>query len=198
MDHNDDTCTPREAAELLGVSIKTVKHWGDIGRLPSWRTPGGHRRFLRAALTDITSDGSSAWAAWKAFPIALHLLHNQSEQRELLAALFKQQLPACEISTAADIYDSLLAIGKHRPHILIADFDTIRERNFGLLETIANNNGLSGIMIILIGGSPLEHIDLQAKHGHTCSLLEDGNDTGQLLSMIKAYAMGLLSQPGLR
>ncbi len=34
-----------ETAELLGVSVKTVRRWADSGQLKSTRTPTGHRRF---------------------------------------------------------------------------------------------------------------------------------------------------------
>lgn len=47
--------TASEAAALIGVSVATVRGWADDGRLPSYRTEGGHRRFeledLRAWLT---------------------------------------------------------------------------------------------------------------------------------------------------
>jgi excisionase family DNA binding protein len=39
-----------EAATILGVHPSTVRHWADNGDLPSQRTPGGHRRFLRRDL----------------------------------------------------------------------------------------------------------------------------------------------------
>lgn len=34
-----------EAAELLGVSVKTVRRWSDSGKLKSTRSPSGHRRY---------------------------------------------------------------------------------------------------------------------------------------------------------
>lgn len=40
-----------EAAELLGVHPATVRAWSDRGELPTQRTPGGHRRFLRRDVT---------------------------------------------------------------------------------------------------------------------------------------------------
>lgn len=37
--------TPGEVAVLFRVDPKTVTRWAAAGRLPSIRTPGGHRRF---------------------------------------------------------------------------------------------------------------------------------------------------------
>ncbi|MEP6622910.1 MAG: MerR family DNA-binding transcriptional regulator [Acidimicrobiia bacterium] len=34
---------PGQAAELLGVSVDTVRRWADEGRLKTTRTAGGHR-----------------------------------------------------------------------------------------------------------------------------------------------------------
>lgn len=39
-----------EASRLLGVSNATIRRWSDSGRLKVFTTPGGHRRFSRAAL----------------------------------------------------------------------------------------------------------------------------------------------------
>ena len=36
-----------KAAALLGVHNMTLRRWSDSGRFPSYRTPGGHRRFSR-------------------------------------------------------------------------------------------------------------------------------------------------------
>src|SRR6266581_1592550 len=38
------------ASQLLGVSPATLRRWSDAGRLRVFTTPGGHRRFSRAAL----------------------------------------------------------------------------------------------------------------------------------------------------
>jgi excisionase family DNA binding protein len=36
-----------DTARELGVSVGTVRRWADSGDLPSFRTPGGQRRFDR-------------------------------------------------------------------------------------------------------------------------------------------------------
>lgn len=39
--------TTSQAANLLGVSLGTIRRWSDLGYLQSYRTPGGQRRFSR-------------------------------------------------------------------------------------------------------------------------------------------------------
>lgn len=44
-DRGRRSLTASEAAALIGVSVASIRHWADQGRLPSHRTEGGHRRF---------------------------------------------------------------------------------------------------------------------------------------------------------
>ena len=37
--------TPGEVALIMRVDPRTVNRWSNEGRLPHYRTPGGHRRF---------------------------------------------------------------------------------------------------------------------------------------------------------
>jgi excisionase family DNA binding protein len=40
-----------EAGELLGVHPTTLRRWADVGSIPCFRTPGGHRRFRASDLS---------------------------------------------------------------------------------------------------------------------------------------------------
>jgi excisionase family DNA binding protein len=42
---NDKLLPPGKAAEILGVSTKTLSRWSDEGKIPFIRTLGGHRRY---------------------------------------------------------------------------------------------------------------------------------------------------------
>jgi excisionase family DNA binding protein len=56
VEHHEPTHQPvlgltiSEAARFLGVSLSTVRRWSDAGVLPSYRTPGGQRRYNREQL----------------------------------------------------------------------------------------------------------------------------------------------------
>lgn len=55
IDNNGPWLSLRAACRLLDVSQSTLRNWADGGYLRVYRTPGGHRRFLREDLTDFTS-----------------------------------------------------------------------------------------------------------------------------------------------
>lgn len=68
----DELLSTRDAARLLGVGATSVKRWADAGMLRCVRTPGGHRRFSRAAVEALfgppspDDDGSSWMDRWMA------------------------------------------------------------------------------------------------------------------------------------
>ena len=55
---DDEVLTVANAAELFGVSVETIRRWADAGRLPSFRTLGGRRRFRWADVRALDRSGS--------------------------------------------------------------------------------------------------------------------------------------------
>jgi molybdopterin-binding protein len=56
-----------QAAEMLGVSVDTVRRWADAGRLPSKRSEGGQRTVAVADVSRLLSErrkgaGEPAWS----------------------------------------------------------------------------------------------------------------------------------------
>src|SRR2546423_13208874 len=45
-----DWLTLGQAAKYLGVAQSEIRKWSDVGRVPAFYTPGGHRRYRRADL----------------------------------------------------------------------------------------------------------------------------------------------------
>ena len=46
-----------EACQILGVDQSTLRRWSDAGKIPVFRTPGGHRRYAEADLRAILGEG---------------------------------------------------------------------------------------------------------------------------------------------
>ncbi len=52
----DKLLTPRQVAERLGVSPKTVTRWADAGKITAVKTLGGHRRFWESEVERIVAE----------------------------------------------------------------------------------------------------------------------------------------------
>ena len=50
-------------SRALGINDATLRQWADRGRLPVYRTPGGHRRFLREDVEALMQERSNASGA---------------------------------------------------------------------------------------------------------------------------------------
>ena len=50
-----DWLSLKDACRLLDVSDTTLRQWADAGHVRVYRTPGGHRRFLRQDIESLTS-----------------------------------------------------------------------------------------------------------------------------------------------
>ena len=48
--------TPGEVAKLFRVDPKTVTRWAKAGKLPSIKTPGGHKRFKRSIIEKLLEE----------------------------------------------------------------------------------------------------------------------------------------------
>lgn len=49
-DNREKLLTPREVARRFAVDPKTVTRWARTGKLPSIKTPGGHRRYRESVV----------------------------------------------------------------------------------------------------------------------------------------------------
>ena len=57
FDEWPEDLTPAEVASLFRVDPKTVNRWEAQGKIKSWRTQGGHRRFKKQVVWDLWREG---------------------------------------------------------------------------------------------------------------------------------------------
>ena len=57
MDTETDLMTPSEVAALFRVDVKTITRWAKAGKLPCFKTPGGHRRYRRGDIDRALTRG---------------------------------------------------------------------------------------------------------------------------------------------
>jgi excisionase family DNA binding protein len=63
MDHITGPLTTGQVAAIFGVTTTTVKRWAETGKLPSFRTVGGHYRFRPEDVTDLKASTTQVGVA---------------------------------------------------------------------------------------------------------------------------------------
>ena len=82
-----DLLTPAEVAALLYVDPKTVSRWATAGKIQSFRTPGGHRRFLRSEIAAMIAVDGPAEPRADQQPVAVQRRHRSSRAGRARSAL---------------------------------------------------------------------------------------------------------------
>lgn len=112
------TYTPQQVARHLCVSPQTVQRWVDAGRLRAWKTLGGHRRIDADDVDALVAQRRDVLAGTE---VRVLVVDDHPLYVELLTELVLQVLPDATVDTASDGFDALIAVGRHAPHIVLAD-----------------------------------------------------------------------------
>jgi excisionase family DNA binding protein len=164
--------TSVEAAELLGVTPRTIQIWADSGVLQARKTSGGHRRFsesvLEAFLKKLETDSQGAQPeAAKAPAKSRHYQILIAEDEPDLRTLYEMtmegwELPM-EVTAVKDGYEALIRLGVDRPDMLIADLSMPKMDGFYMLNTIVNSGSATDTDIVVV--TALTAADIEARGG---------------------------------
>jgi excisionase family DNA binding protein len=125
-----DTCSTTEAAQRLGMAVRSVQLMVDRGELQAWKTPGGHRRILRSSLDAwlaarsapaATALPSSAGRQAGERPMTLLLIEDSVHFQNLISLVVKRELPEAELHVASDGIAGLAMAGRLEPDVLLID-----------------------------------------------------------------------------
>src|SRR2546421_645261 len=96
-----DWLTLGQAAKYLGVAQSTIRKWSDLGRVPAFYTPGGHRRDRRSDLGTLL-ERSGPGAKERTGPVGL-VVDDEAESRGARGFLGKPFDPQRLIDQAKQI-----------------------------------------------------------------------------------------------
>jgi excisionase family DNA binding protein len=110
--------TTEEVARYCGVTRPAVVSWITQGLLPAHKTPGGHRRVLRNDLARfLEHQGYEVPPEVARVRPLLFAVEGEAVRIEVLAAIFAQDF---EVHPWPASIELLLALGVHRPDVLVA------------------------------------------------------------------------------
>ncbi len=160
---NEGVCTTREAARLLGVSLRTIQLWVDGGLLQAWKTAGGHRRITLRSVEKLLAQQHAETAQPQAAPKTCNVLVVEDDL--ILLKLYQRVIPGwglpLQVHTARDGFDGLIKIGEIKPDILITDLNMPGMDGFRMIQTLRRNTSFTNMKIIVITGLSPEDIERQ-------------------------------------
>jgi len=113
--------TTHEVSKLLHVNPRSVINWIEQSLLPSYRTPGGHRRIRREDLLAFLRKHQIPTPA----PLVdekfnLLIVEDEEEITKILTTYF-ERIGGYDIHSESDGISALIAVGRSKPHLLILD-----------------------------------------------------------------------------
>lgn len=151
VDTGRDVCSTREAADRLGVSLRTVQLWAEAGLLRAWKTPGGHRRILTTSVAELLQrrEGvAGRRAPGGAFQVMV--VEDEPDFRQLFELHLRSWGFPIHLTSVPSGFEALLQMGTVRPDLLITDLRMPGIDGFEMLRALKASGALGELEIIVV------------------------------------------------
>ncbi len=147
--------TTFESAKLCHVSPLSIINWVNAGRLPAFRTPGGHRRIRREDLIRFMRDNGIP------LPDELRtgsgkskvlVVDDEVSIRDVLSEHLGTRENGYEVMTAADGFEAGRLVATFRPDVVLLDLRMPGMDGFQVCRTIKADPDTSSTIVIAMTG----------------------------------------------
>jgi excisionase family DNA binding protein len=147
--------TTFEAAKLCHVSPLSIINWVNAGRIPAFRTPGGHRRIRREDLArfmrengiplpEELRDGSGR--------SRVLVVDDEASIRDIFAESLSQRATPYDVMTAADGFEAGRLVATFRPDVVLLDLRMPGLDGFQVCRTIKGDSETASTVVIAMTG----------------------------------------------
>jgi len=148
----DELLSPAQVAQMLGVSPITVRSWVTKGWLTARITPGGHRRFTRAAVEDFIRRRQSAQGGEARGPLRVLVVDDDAQFRGFLLDLLEDWAPAIVADSAADGFEAGLKVVAFQPDLILLDETMPGLNGASVCRRIKSDHRHAGVRVIGMTG----------------------------------------------
>jgi excisionase family DNA binding protein len=136
-----------QAAKYLGVAQSTIRKWSDLGRVPAFYTPGGHRRYRRAdldAFLERSGPGKPARG-----PLVL-VVDDDPQVREIVR--LNLEMEGYAVVEAGDAEEGLKAVEADAPDLILLDVMMPQVDGWEMLRRVQERHGIGSIPVVMFSG----------------------------------------------
>ena len=160
----DKVVSTREAAKILGVSLRTVQLWVESGVLKAWKTAGGHRRVTLSSINELMAGRQESIGSQAPAPVndkkQFHILLVEDDDaiRNLFYYFFSSWKHPVRIETATNGFEGLISLGREMPDLLITDLNMPSMNGFDMIRHLKKSKQFSQLKIIILTAMNAAHV----------------------------------------
>jgi excisionase family DNA binding protein len=179
-----DWLTLGQAAKYLGVAQSTIRKWSDLGRVPAFYTPGGHRRYRRGDL-DAFLERSGPGAKTRTGPVVL-IVDDAAAVRELVRTNLEAE--GYSVREAESAKAGLEALEAEAPDLVLLDVMMPEVDGWEMLRQVQDRFGVGAIPVIVFSGKVEERSVSEASTRGARGFLGKPLDLQHLIDQAKQIA----------
>ena len=143
----NDWLTLGQAAKFLGVAQSTIRKWSDVGRVPAFYTPGGHRRYKRGDLEAFLERSGPGQPARG--PLVL-LVDDDPQVREVVR--INLEMEGYAVREAGNAEEGLALVDEERPDLILLDVLMPQVDGWEMLRQVQERHGVGAIPVVMFSG----------------------------------------------
>ena len=144
-----DWLTLGQAAKYLGVAQSTIRKWSDVGRLPAFYTPGGHRRYRRGDLDEFLKRSASPGRGDTVKPSIL-IVDDDDRLREFVRV--NLEMEGYTVREASSVEQGLAALEEESPDLILLDVMMPQVDGWEMLRRVQERHGVGAIPVVMFSG----------------------------------------------
>ena len=181
-----DWLTLGQAAKYLGVAQSTIRKWSDLKRVPTFYTPGGHRRYRRSDL-DAFLQHSGPAGREQAGPLVL-IVDDDERVREYVRV--NLELEGYSVREAGSAEEGLAALEEEPPDLILLDVMMPEMDGWEMLRRVRERHGVEAIPVIMFSGKVNEQSAAEAASRGARGFIGKPFDPQQLIESTKQLLGG--------
>ena len=207
---NDDVLSTREAAERLGVALRTVQLWVEGGVLPAWKTAGGHRRISRLAVERLIDERTTALSGTSPLPVLpvpvspvidgrlqVMVVEDEPELLRLFSLVIGGWDLPVNLTAASNGFEALLMMGQHCPDLLVTDLNMPGMDGFKMIASLRGvSPAFDGMEIVVVTALSPEEIESRGGLPDGVRVFHKPVPFDEIESLVRARIDSLSVTPG--
>jgi excisionase family DNA binding protein len=145
-----DWLTLGQASAFLGAAQSTVRKWADRGRVPTFYTPGGHRRFRRDDLEAFLVEPRGGVRVAPTRRGTMLVVDDDPALREFLRVNLEGS--GHTVQEAASCGEGLAALDRELPDLILLDVMMPEVDGWEMLRRVRERHGVDAMPVIMYCG----------------------------------------------